>query len=184
MSLRSYRRLFNGLLELVDGCTVWELSILNMPVRLPGNSTPYLLRQCLLHTPMAKTNSQSLATWKQTKYLTLLNKAPEPHVTGYICNWDPHCRGILLGAGFLVSPHASRDVEKLTEKKIMLVCKVVSAKNTKTCHLIERRAVCKIATFILRDIQPLHGNPKGVEVGQEEVGVVHEDLVIQVLRVA
>ena len=112
MSLRSYRRLFNGLLELVDGCTVWELSILNMPVRLPGNATPYLLRQCLLHTPMAKTNFQSLATWKQTKYLTLPNKAPEPHVTGYICNWDPHCRGILLGAGFPVSPRASRNVNR------------------------------------------------------------------------
>ena len=66
----------------------------------------------------------------------------------------------------------------------MLVCKVVSAKNTKTCHLIERGAMCEIATFILRDIQPLHGYPKGVEVGQEEVRVVHEDLVIQVLRVA
>ena len=63
----------------------------------------------------------------------------------------------------------------------MLVCKVVSAK---TCHLIERGAMCEIATFILRDIQPLHGYPKGVEVGQEEVRVVHEDLVIQVLRVA
>ena len=66
----------------------------------------------------------------------------------------------------------------------MLVCKVVSAKNTKTCHLIERGAVCKIATFIWRNIQPLHGYPKGVEVGQEEVGVVQEDLVIQVFRVA
>ena len=54
MSFRSCRRLFNGLLELVDGCTVWELLILNMPVRLPGNPTPYLLRQCLLHTPMEK----------------------------------------------------------------------------------------------------------------------------------
>ena len=66
----------------------------------------------------------------------------------------------------------------------MLVCKVVSAKDTKTCHLIERGAVCEIATFIWRDIQPLHGYPKGVEVGQEEVGVVHKDLVIQVARVA
>ena len=111
MSLHSYCRLFNGLLELVDGCTVWKLSILNMPVRLPGNATPYLLRQCLLHTPMAKTNFQSLATWKQTEYLTLLNKALEPHVTRYICNWDPHCRGILLGAGFPVSPRASGDVD-------------------------------------------------------------------------
>ena len=60
---------------------------------------------------MAKTNFQPLATWKQTEFLTLLNKALEPHVTGYICNWDPHCRGILLGAGFLVSPRASGDVD-------------------------------------------------------------------------
>ena len=44
--------------------------------------------------------------------------------------------------------------------------------------------MCEIATFILRDIQPLHGYPKGVEVGQEEVGVVHEDLVIQVVGFA
>ena len=58
------------------------------------------------------------------------------------------------------------------------------AKNTKTCHLIERGAVCKIATFVWRNIQPLHGYAKGVEVGQEEVGVVHEDLVIQVVGVA
>ena len=56
--------------------------------------------------------------------------------------------------------------------------------SAKTCHLIERRAVRKIATFIWRNIQPLNGYPKGVEVGQEEVGVVHEDLVIQVLWVA
>ena len=60
----------------------------------------------------------------------------------------------------------------------------MSAKNTKTCNLIERRAVCKIATFVWRNIQPLHGNPKGVKVGQEEVGVVQEDLVIQVVGVA
>ena len=66
----------------------------------------------------------------------------------------------------------------------MLVCKVVSAKNTKTCHLIERGAVCEIAIFIWRNIQPLHGYAKGVEVGQEKVGVVQENLVIQVVRVA
>ena len=58
------------------------------------------------------------------------------------------------------------------------------AKNTKTCHLIERGAVCEIAIFVWRNIQPLHGYAKGIEVGQEEVGVVHEDLVIQVVGVA
>ena len=58
------------------------------------------------------------------------------------------------------------------------------ARNTETCHLIERGAVCEIAIFIWRNIQPLHGYPKGIEVGQEEVGVVHEDLVIQVVGVA
>ena len=51
------------------------------------------------------------------------------------------------------------------------------------CHIIVGRAVREISILIRKYFQRFHRNWERIEVGQEEVGVVDEDLVVQLRRV-